>query len=148
MENYREIFAIYINIISLFHSFPHLSCLPKVPHMMLLLICHTLQLQNNEMMLKKVHRWVNCFSNTKHYRLVAPYRRYSAWNAPKTEETRSRRFVSRAVTPAGFIPGACGLPLTSCHFLSSRVLVLLLSPDEGKGINKRSRVGTVGDLAP
>lgn len=44
MENYREIFAIYLSITSLFHSFQHLPCFPEVPYVMLLLICYMLQL--------------------------------------------------------------------------------------------------------
>ena len=148
MESYIEIFAICLSIISGFHSFPFLPCLLEVPCMTLLLICSILWLQKDGKMPKKVHRWVNCFRNTKHYRLVASYRKYSSLNALKTEETPGSWFISRSVTLAGITTDACGLPLTSCHFFSSHVLLLLLSPEEGKESNKWSRVGTPGDFAP
>lgn len=53
MENCIEIFVLYLSTISLFHHFPWLMCLPEMPHMILLLICDLLQLQNHNMMPKK-----------------------------------------------------------------------------------------------
>lgn len=54
---------------------------------MLLLICDLQQLQNNEMMPKKLNELVNHFCSTNHHRLLAPYRKSLAWNKLKTKET-------------------------------------------------------------
>ncbi|PKU46651.1 hypothetical protein llap_3039 [Limosa lapponica baueri] len=55
-------------------SFPHILCLPEVPYAKLLLICYMLQLQNNEMMPKYVHRMD--YSQDKEKKCLCPPPRF------------------------------------------------------------------------
>lgn len=135
MENWIEVFVLYLCIISLPHSFPWLMCLPEMPHMMLLLICDLLQLQNNETMPKKVNEWVKHFCNTKHYRLPCIGATHIG-NAKLEINLIQRRFPVDSLTVGLWLqkdrPWCLWVPLTSCHSLLNCVLVLLLSPEERK----------------